>query len=289
MKCLFYLALFTFITSCSPRMESVCGGGTIGVIGQDVRRFYAVMNTADNQAAFEGKYFDEKRSDGLILGSYRNGKFIINTHDGREMYVYDVMTKEYHAFEQVEIGWLFAPIWSPDESKIVVAHWIGDDRARLMIYDIKTLKGRSITEMKDLKVDSPVAWTEEGIYFIRFDGWKREEYYIFHPESESLDKVDSYLEGNYSPDRNYRIYFDKGSKKFIVTNIGSGQETILTNLPELAEQVTWSPNGKCLAYSVNGPGKMEDIYIYALETGMTTAYKLPYPANSVFMDWTKPR
>jgi WD40 repeat protein len=277
MKKILLFTLLFVLSGCSLVIKPECSSGTLIAYNGSANPVFVVKDMGNNNAPLQTIKTGEPSTFRAI--DYKNGKFIYTEAGSGDMFYYDLKTKVLKKFIREKYGWLAGPHFSPDGTHVVVARWIGDSMSQLYVFDVETLLGTPLFDMVDGVNYIPIAWEEKGILFNKFTE-SSDEYMWLDPKTGKTVPTTSSLKAVLSPDNSTWLQSDYETKRFTLLSDATGKTTILWDIPESAFAPAWSPDGKCIAYSLK-----DKVYIYSLTTKLTNEIELPKPKYDYNVVW----
>lgn len=166
--------------------------------------------------------------------------------------------------------------WSPDDRYLVVREAPRPEMADLYLVDLRTRERLHLTPHQgdvyyfalDFSTDGRQLYilTDQGREFIGLAVLELDTLHIKYIEAPEWDIEDAALSSNrrriaYSINR-------EGASHVFIRDLRTGATTEVVGLPlGVASGLTWSPDGRYLAFAFNGPRWNSDIWTYDLRTG----------------------
>jgi len=171
-------------------------------------------------------------------------------------------------------GMYFAAAWSPDGSQLIIVHVISSAQERLFLLDLDTGQTRALTPPDERINNLAVKWIKDGTVFLltnrdrdllgaaTLDVSSGEVTYLFEDLEWDIEGLAVSSEGHTLA---YTANQD-GYKRLFIHNLETGRTEPVRDLPAgVVDELTFSPDGKRLAVSVQSPTDNLNIWMIDLE------------------------
>ncbi len=278
-KNILVIVLTLLISGCSLGNKPDCATGTLIALDKSNTPVFVVKNMEKQNEPLQLI----KTGDPSISPSfdYKNGKIVYTDSLSGDMFVYDINTNIIKKFISEKIGWLFVPYFSPDGTQVIVSRWIGDNQSQLYIYDLESLLGQPHFDMVDGISYTAVVWRDRGILIHKLTN-DIGEYFWLDPSTGITVSTSLSLISKLSPDNSKWLQEDKVSKRITIVEDATRNITTLWDIPETALDPEWSPDGRCIAYSLE-----DKVFLYSLSTKLTNEIELPKPVYKYRLVWSE--
>ena len=278
-KNILVIVLILLISGCSLVKKPECATGTLVAFNRSNNSVFVVKNMEKKNTPIQIFQPGEK----LVVTSfdYKNGRIVYTEDLSSGMFMYDLNTKIVKKFISEKIGWLFVPYFSPDGTQVVVSRWIGDNKSQLYIYDLESLLGKPHFEMVDGITYTAVVWRDRGILIHKLTN-DIGEYFWLDPSTGITESTSLPLIAKLSLDNSTWLQRDETSKRFTLMDDATRNITTLWEIPESALNPVWSPDGRCIAYSLE-----DKVFLYSLTTKLTNEIELPKPVYNYRVVWSE--
>jgi dipeptidyl aminopeptidase/acylaminoacyl peptidase len=172
-------------------------------------------------------------------------------------------------------GMFFGAAWSPDGKRIIFVHEISSAQEHLYTLDIHSNEIRHLTPSNELINNKAIKWTKDGTLYLltnrdrdlsgvaTMDVFTGEVTYLFEDLAWEIEAL------AVSPDGRTLAYTanQDGYKRLFIYNRDSDKAELVSDLPVgVADEPTFSPDGKSIAVSVQSPVDNLNIWMIDLET-----------------------
>jgi Tol biopolymer transport system component len=214
-----------------------------------------------------------------------DGRKIVYTYEGRTW----VMNADGSAKQPLRNATGTVPRWSPDGRQVVLADGLGFQIANADGH------GAKIVSLSSFETISAVDWSPDGKR-LAFEGEKAnpagDGVYIVNPDGSGLRLVARYGElPRWSPDGRQLLMRNAGwphypNYSIQLVNANGGTVRTLLHQEGLIDGLSWSADGKRIAYVIGGSTSADGVHVYSLRQRRDTILRgLPCRSACYSIDW----